>query len=60
MRNLLDEIRRNLTQCRVFGADRFKEEIEAVLQPRVRPGSPVGRPKKKSEGEDGSHMEIAV
>jgi hypothetical protein len=29
---LLDEIRRNLNQCRVFGADRFKEEIEAMLQ----------------------------
>ena len=44
----LQEIRESLNQCRVLGSERFKDEIEAALSRRVRPGKP-GRPKTKVE-----------
>ena len=44
----LQEIRESLNQCRVLGGERFKDEIEAVLSRRVRPGK-AGRPKAKME-----------
>jgi putative transposase len=44
----LQEIRESLNQCRVLGSERFKDEIEAVLSRRVRPGK-AGRPKTKVE-----------
>ncbi|MFQ5802395.1 MAG: transposase [Candidatus Methylomirabilales bacterium] len=44
----LQEIRESLNQCRVLGSERFKDEIEAVLSRRVRPGK-VGRPKTNVE-----------
>lgn len=45
-RDTLTEIRDSLNQCRVLGRERFKDEIEAVLKRRVRPGK-AGRPRKK-------------
>ncbi|MCK9195000.1 MAG: transposase [Nevskia sp.] len=42
----LAEIRDALNQCRVYGGERFKDEIEAVLGRRVRPGK-AGRPRKE-------------
>jgi len=45
---MVDEIRTSLNQCRVYGSERFKDEIELTLQRRVRPGK-AGRPRK---GED--------
>ncbi len=41
----IDAIRRTTESCRVFGNDRFRDEIEAMLQRSVRPGDP-GRPRK--------------
>ncbi|MDB5968219.1 MAG: transposase [Hydrocarboniphaga sp.] len=41
----LTEVRDALNQCRVYGSERFKDEIEATLGRRVRPGK-VGRPGK--------------
>lgn len=43
---ILQEIRESGNQCRVLGSERFKNEIEAVLARRVRPGK-LGRPKNK-------------
>lgn len=37
---LLDDIRRNLHECRAFGAESFKRDIEATLQRRVRRAKP--------------------
>jgi len=45
----LAEIRDALNQCRVYGGERFKDEIEAALGRRVRPGK-AGRPRKEPEG----------
>lgn len=44
----LQEIRESVNQCRVLGSERFKDDIEAVLSRRVRPGK-AGRPKIKPE-----------
>jgi putative transposase len=44
----LSEIRESLNQCRVLGSERFKDEIEAALSRRVRPGK-SGRPRAKVE-----------
>jgi len=46
----LHEIREAVNQELVLGNGRFKDEIEQVLQRRVRPGKP-GRPCVKEEGE---------
>jgi putative transposase len=43
----LKEIRESANQCRVLGSERFQQEIEAVLQRRVRPAKP-GRKKRDS------------
>jgi len=43
---VLTDIRRNLEQCRAFGPDAFKDEIEVALGRRVRAGS-VGRRKSR-------------
>lgn len=51
----LQEIRESLNQCRVLGSERFKDQIEAILSRRVRPGK-AGRPKTKLE----SKAEIPV
>ena len=45
-RNLVDDIRKATNACRVLGGDQFKDQIESMLNRRVRPG-PIGRPKKK-------------
>ena len=44
----LQEIRETVNQCRVLGSERFKDEIEALLSRRVRPGK-AGRPKTRLE-----------
>ena len=44
----LQEIRESVNRCRVLGSERFKDEIEAALLRRVRPGK-AGRPKRKVE-----------
>ena len=44
----LQGLRESLNQCRVLGSERFKDEIEAALLRRVRPGK-VGRPRTKVE-----------
>ena len=46
----LHEIREAAKQELVLGNDRFKDEIEQILQRRVRPGK-SGRPCVKEEGE---------
>lgn len=46
----LTSIRRSLNECRVFGGEAFKDEIEAVLARRVRPGKRGRPPKAKGEG----------
>ncbi len=45
-------IRDSLNQCRVYGSDKFKDQIEFALSRRVRPGK-AGRPKKKKGNETG-------
>lgn len=40
-----DRIRQLTASCQVLGNDRFKDQIEAILARRVRPGTP-GRPRK--------------
>ena len=45
--DLLDVVRDSTNACRVLGDDAFVDQIEAVLDRRVRPGKP-GRPKKRS------------
>jgi len=42
--NLLHEVREALNQELVLGSERFKDEIEQMLQRRVRAGRP-GRPR---------------
>ncbi len=44
-RGQLQEIRSSLNACLAFGDDRFKEQVEAQLKRKVRPGK-AGRPKK--------------
>ncbi|MDZ4349009.1 MAG: transposase, partial [Xanthomonadaceae bacterium] len=44
----VEDIRAALNQCRVCGSERCKDEIEAALERRVRPGK-VGRPKRSRE-----------
>lgn len=44
-RNLLDDIRKTTNACRVLGGEQFKDQIESMLQRRVRP-RPIGRPRK--------------
>jgi putative transposase len=41
---VLGEIRDNLNRCRALGSERFKDEIEAALHRKLRPGK-AGRPK---------------
>lgn len=41
----LTEIRDSLNQCRIWGSEHFKDQIEKSLSRRVRPGK-AGRPKK--------------
>lgn len=53
----LDDIRRNLNQCRAFASARFTSEIEATLKRRIQPGK-AGRPKK--EIPDGRQLKISV
>jgi len=43
---LLEDIRRNLNECRAFGSDDFKEEIEGKLKRRIKRSKP-GRKKKR-------------
>ncbi len=43
---LLADIRRNLHECRAFGSEAFKQEIEAMLRRRIRRDKPG--PKKKA------------
>jgi len=45
---LLAQLRRDLWECRPFGSERFKDEIEAALGRRVRPGK-AGRPKLRED-----------
>lgn len=45
---IVDEIRSTLNQCRVYGSERFKDEIELMLQRCVRPGK-AGRPRKSED-----------
>lgn len=44
----LAAIRDSLNQCRVYGSDRFKDQIEFALSRRVRPGK-AGRPRKQKD-----------
>lgn len=44
----IQAIRDSLNQFRVYGSERFKDEIEFALSCRVRPGK-AGRPKKQSQ-----------
>ncbi len=58
-REAVQEIRDSLNQCRVYGGERFKDQIEQALQRTVRPGKP-GRPRKAIEGrgEDQAKMPV--
>jgi putative transposase len=42
---LLDDIRKSLNKGLILGTERFKDEIESLLNRRVRPGE-MGRPRK--------------
>jgi putative transposase len=55
---LMAELRRNLQECRPFGSEHFKAEIERALGRRVRAGKP-GRP-KKGPGQDRGQREIPL
>jgi len=44
---MMYEIRQSLNSCLVLGNERFKDQIEAQLERKVRHGK-VGRPSKKS------------
>lgn len=46
-------IREALNQERVMGSERFKDQIESMLNRRVRPGL-AGRPRKHEAREDAS------
>jgi len=46
-RKLIDKIRNSTNACRVLGNSRFTNQIEAMLERRVRPAR-LGRPPKKS------------
>ena len=45
---MLDQVRRNVQECRPFGPEQFKDEVERLLGRRVRPGK-GGRPRRPSE-----------
>lgn len=45
---LLEEIRKSVHHCGVLGTDRFKDDVEAILHRRVRPGK-RGRPRKTKQ-----------
>ncbi len=47
---LLAELRRNVQECRPFGSERFKDEVERALGRRVRPGR-AGRPKLRGHAD---------
>lgn len=42
---MVDDIRRNLHQCRAYAPEQFIDAIELTLRRRIRPGKP-GRPRK--------------
>lgn len=54
----LDSIRHSANECRVLGGETFKDQIEAALARRVRPGKP-GR-LRKLEKEEGIQREMPV
>lgn len=54
----LGSIRDSVNECRVLGGEGFKDQIEAALARRVRPGKP-GRPRKLRQ-EEGVQHEISV
>jgi putative transposase len=46
----LRDIRESVQRCGVLGTERFKDQLEAALSRRVRPGKP-GRPRKRRAAE---------
>jgi hypothetical protein len=55
---VIDDIRRNLNQSRAYATDRFKDQVEAALRRRIRPGK-GGWPKKPMD-RAAEQLEISV